>query len=117
MSNTTGWMGVQVVKAGARYKWFTKGGAKKEVKETTTGKAPRFYPADDVPVPRKSARTTHKVGRAGYLSGPTSWLMRLWRRRRLCPGGGSGGGGGVGCGREEEGRHTCWAYVSLFWIA
>lgn len=52
---------LQVVKSGARYKWFGKGGAKKTAMDTTTGKAPRFYPADDIPVPRKSARTVQKV--------------------------------------------------------
>lgn len=48
------------MKKSARYRWFGKGG-KKAAPAAATGKEPRFYPADDVPVPRKSGRTTQKV--------------------------------------------------------
>lgn len=51
----------QVVKKGARYKWFGKGGPKKAAVAAPAGKPSRYYPADDVPVPRKSGRTTQKV--------------------------------------------------------
>jgi hypothetical protein len=49
------------VKKSARYKFFKKGGAKKAAPAAAAGKEPRFYPADDVPVPRKSGRSSHKV--------------------------------------------------------
>lgn len=52
------------MKKSARYRWFGKGGAKKAAPAAGAGKEPRVYPADDVPVPRKSGRTTHKVNHA-----------------------------------------------------
>lgn len=54
----------QIVSKGARYKWAGKGGAKK-AEAAPTGKGPRFYPADDVPVPRKSGRHVQKVRKNG----------------------------------------------------
>lgn len=50
---------LQTVKKTARYKFFGKGGPKKAAPESA--KAPKFYPADDVPVPRKSGRHVQKV--------------------------------------------------------
>ena len=50
-----------MVKKGARYKWFGKGGKKAAAPAGPAGKPSRYYPADDVPVPRKSGRSTQKV--------------------------------------------------------
>jgi len=56
----------QVIKAGARYKWFKKGGAKK-AEATTAATKTRFYPADDVPKPLTSSRNKHKVRPLSFI--------------------------------------------------
>ncbi len=67
---------IQTVKKSARYKWFGKGGAKKAAPAAGAGKEPRFYPADDVPVPRKSGRSSHKVIWSTWQQGLTVAMDR-----------------------------------------
>lgn len=54
-----------MVKASARYKWFNKGGAGKKAAPVAAPKT-KYYPADDVPVPRKSSRSKQKVSEAHH---------------------------------------------------
>ena len=61
---------MKVVKASGRYRHHGKGGVKKSTEVAATGKSARFYPADDVPVPRKSSRGNHKVRALGWTSIP-----------------------------------------------
>lgn len=70
-------LSIQTVKKSARYRWFGKGG-KKAAPAATKGKEPRFYPADDVPVPRRSGRTTQKVRCA---ASSVDWDRPLTRAR------------------------------------
>ncbi|GAB5033934.1 60s ribosomal protein l6 [Nannochloropsis oceanica] len=70
------------VKKGGRYKFFGKGGKKAVTAAPATGKAPRFYPADDIPVPRRSARHVQKPTKLKAGIVPGSILIMLAGRFR-----------------------------------
>lgn len=72
----------QTVKKGGRYKFFGKGGAKKAAAAPAAGKAPRFYPADDIPKPRRSARHVQKPTKLKAGIKPGSVLILLAGRFR-----------------------------------
>lgn len=71
----------QVVKKSARYKWFNKGGPKKAAEAPAAGKAPRFYPADDIPKP-KAHKSTKKATKLKKGVVPGSVLILLSGRFR-----------------------------------
>lgn len=73
---------LQTVKKSARYKFFGKGGPKKAAVPAPAGKAPRVYPADDVAVPRRSARHVQKPTKLKPNLVPGSVLILLAGRFR-----------------------------------
>jgi hypothetical protein len=75
-------LSLQTVKKGGRYKFFGKGGKKASAPAPAASKAPRFYPADDIPVPRRSARHIQKPTKLKAGIKPGSVLIMLAGRFR-----------------------------------
>jgi len=75
-------LSMQTVKKGGRYRFFGKGGKKAAAPAPAAGKAPRFYPADDIPVPRRSARHIQKPTKLKAGIKPGSVLIMLAGRFR-----------------------------------